>query len=1556
MWVMDAADNKIYAYNLATKARDAAKESGDAGSATSIDVEADTGNYDSEPLGIWSDGTTMWTVRTQGLDENDEPLAHDIYAFDMETWARVPSKDFILHADNEDPVDLWSDGDTVWVTDFDAKIYAYKMSNQARDPGKDFDTADLDPENTSPNYLWSDGETLWVQDESDDALYAHNLRTKTRDVSQDYPALDAENTGSKGIWSDGEHMWASDSGDDKLYAYVVPRPACTTGVASTNFNSSGTYTDRDDWSAEFTRSDARSGSYACYYTFTLAAEEEVNILLESTAANAYLLLRRGSAIEGPVLAFNDNINGDTLNARISRVLSAGTYTIEATTRDPGETGGFTLKLAKRTLLAPGAVPEGETCDTVNLTEKGITNGHWLDECKSSGEYTSGTAGRYYDFHVTGRRNVAITLSSVHATPRLILRYGANNHRWGIVGYGAYYNLRDSRLSMTLEEGSYTIEAFTNEPGQRGAFSLTVSGSISAAPDPASLPDPVSCDASPGSSTAAAAATLLAGETASGEWGPGCFSTTRGNPPPYTRYYTFALDTRSTVVITAQATSGDRVAPALMLRRGVNNRSGYIVTQDHPDSGNRSRITLNLAPGTYVVEVASGTGTTFGGVRVGGTGTFTVGYTARSFTPGCSPRTIRENVAVNGEWWSDCAASASGQYAAWYTFRVTGRDARTMAIRLETTYGPGPALYLRQGANNTSGAHLAYNDYHRNSSVAQITRSLEPGYYTIEAATSGQPGEGNFTLTLGSGPACGHTITETGEVSGEWYGRCAASPETNAGRWTPYSAAYYTFTVTGEAAKRVTIDIDTKARGVLRLREGADNRSGAALASGQPRHVAARDFTTLDAGNGSPEGLWSDGITMWVADIEDDKIYAYKMSDMARDPDQDFNTLSGAGNTNPRGIWSNGETMWVADNVSNKLFAYQLNDGTRDAGKDFNTLSGAGNTDLRGIWSDGYTMYVADAADVKAYAYRMSTRQRRDGADISYGSSFFQSRGMWSDGVTMWVADNLSDKLFAYQLNDGTRDGGKDFNTLSGAGNTNPSGIWSDGTTTWIADYGADKLYAYAPGISMDLQPGSYTIEAAGMTWGRFTLTLATPPGVGLLRQPDPEPEPTFNSAPNFDANVETTLSLPENSAAGTNVGAPITATDSDGDELTYSLSGADAASFSINAGTGQLTTAAGVEYDYESKAEYSLGVSADDGQGIIASILVTVNLTDVNEAPAFGEGSSAARQVAENSAGGVNVGAPITATDPEGDELYYLITGPDSWSFEINWITGQLSTLDYEVYDYESKSEYSLIVSAAAANGGTASIPVTVTLTAVDEGETPPDDGAGGDGGGTGESNTEPEPPANRAPTFDAGSGAGLTVAENSAAGTNVGAPITATDPDDGDTLTYSLSGADAASFSINTATGQLTTRSGVTYNYEAKSAYSLAVSAADGKGLSASIPVTVNLTDVDEAPTVSDTSQFKNHDTRVGQAFNLFLPAADANSGDGGPYEYLLWHRGQGRNFMDQAVNGLRFDPATRELSGTPEAAGVYRLSYVVHDNDANRSVADRFRARTNLQITVSQ
>ena len=227
-----------------------------------------------------------------------------------------------------------------------------------------------------------------------------------------------------------------------------------------------------------------------------------------------------------------------------------------------------------------------------------------------------------------------------------------------------------------------------------------------------------------------------------------------------------------------------------------------------------------------------------------------------------------------------------------------------------------------------------------------------------------------------------------------------------------------------------------------------------------------DFNALNAaGNSQPRGLWSDGITMWVADASDARLYAYKTVDKTRDPAKDFNTLSAAGNTSAMGIWSDGTTMWVADWQDDKLYAYKMSDKTHDPAKDFNTLSAAGNTNPTGIWSDGTTMWVADTAD-RIYAYNMSDKSRNPSEDFdtynTIGNRYIQ--GIWSDGTTMWAADfagaNGISKIYAFNLSNKNRDIAKDFNSLSPAGNNQPRGLWSGGETMWVVDSSYDKLYAY----------------------------------------------------------------------------------------------------------------------------------------------------------------------------------------------------------------------------------------------------------------------------------------------------------------------------------------------------------------------------------------------------------------------------------------------------------------------------------------------------------------
>ena len=91
--------------------------------------------------------------------------------------------------------------------------------------------------------------------------------------------------------------------------------------------------------------------------------------------------------------------------------------------------------------------------------------------------------------------------------------------------------------------------------------------------------------------------------------------------------------------------------------------------------------------------------------------------------------------------------------------------------------------------------------------------------------------------------------------------------------------------------------------------------------------------------------------------------------------------------------------------------------------------------------------------------------------------------------------------------------------------------------------------------------------------------------------------------------------------------------------------------------------------------------------------------------------------------------------------------------------------------------------------------------------------------------------------------------ADNTEAGRNIGDPVSAKDEDD-DLLIYTLGGPDAEFFRIGRNDGQLKTKAPL--NYEARSSYTVVVTATDPFGAMDSIQVTINVTDMDDPPVIT--------------------------------------------------------------------------------------------------------
>ena len=224
------------------------------------------------------------------------------------------------------------------------------------------------------------------------------------------------------------------------------------------------------------QSETREGRYARYYSFTLTQEREVTVTLRSGDADAYLYLRRGEARSGAALndhADDDDAGGGS-DAQAVETLPAGTYTVEATTHESGQTGSFTLTVSGLDSGAGSAA--GDDCGE-KLTADGEVSGAWAEGCDS--EERDGRYARYYSFTLTGESDVAIVLerTSGEADTYLYLRAGDDARS----GAFLYENDDDGGTAKStiqadgLAAGSYTIEATTYEAGETGDFTLTVTG-------------------------------------------------------------------------------------------------------------------------------------------------------------------------------------------------------------------------------------------------------------------------------------------------------------------------------------------------------------------------------------------------------------------------------------------------------------------------------------------------------------------------------------------------------------------------------------------------------------------------------------------------------------------------------------------------------------------------------------------------------------------------------------------------------------------------------------------------------------------------------------------------------------------------------------------------------------------------------------------------------------------------------------------------------------------------------------------------------------------------
>lgn len=191
----------------------------------------------------------------------------------------------------------------------------------------------------------------------------------------------------------------------------------------------------------------------------------------------------------------------------------------------------------------------------------------------------------------------------------------------------------------------------------------------------------------------------------------------------------------------------------------------------------------------------------------------------------------------------------------------------------------------------------------------------------------------------------------------------------------------------------------------------------------------------------------------------------------------------------------------------------------------------------------------------------------------------------------------------------------------------------------------------------------------------------------------------------------------ENAAAGTVVGT-LSATDGNGDDLTYTLDDADGL-FALVTEDGVTRLVTTGPLDFENAASHEVTVTVSDGKGGETTQTFTVAVTDENEAPV---GIALSNTVMSESARTGSVVGTLSAEDPEGGAITWsLVAGAgdngDKFALKTN-DDGTVSVVLKSTLDHENSKagapaggHYSLVVAATDEAGNVTTETITISAT-----------------------------------------------------------------------------------------------------------------------------------------------------------------------------------------------------------------------------------------------------
>jgi len=401
----------------------------------------------------------------------------------------------------------------------------------------------------------------------------------------------------------------------------------------------------------------------------------------------------------------------------------------------------------------------------------------------------------------------------------------------------------------------------------------------------------------------------------------------------------------------------------------------------------------------------------------------------------------------------------------------------------------------------------------------------------------------------------------------------------------------------------------------------------------------------------------------------------------------------------------------------------------------------------------------------------------------------------------------------------------------------------------------EELQTHSWAITNGDDAGVFAIDANGQitvaipsalnfeTTPSFTLTVratdngsspASGSAIVKVNLSDVNEAPVVNDA-SFDVD--------EYSPNGTLVGALIFSDPDSSQSHTVEITGAgniDGA-FAVNdLGEIRVANEDALDFAVHSSFTFTVQVTDNSASPLSDTATVTIDINNINDTP---EVDAASFQLNENSAVNTVLGTlTFDDRDPDQTHTFSIENGNESGAFALNPTSGVLSVAG--ALDYETLSSYTLEV-AVTDNGeppatGTATIQIAIL-------------------------NVNEEPVV-ADQTFG--------VPENSSIGTAVGT-VVVTDPETAQTHTFTiLTGNTGDAFVIGTTSGAITVATPAALNFEGQQTFTLEIEVKDS-GTPQEVTtgtITINLSDVNETPVISDATFTLDENTQNGTVVGQVL------------------------------------------------------------------------------------